>query len=195
MQVVAESMRHPGWDFVHKDKVPTSPGVFTEPRKAAFLESIQIGDRLMARHDPLIAHEEFAAYIGSLTNARGVRLARSMSGFVRARTDSTMETWLRLVVWDAGFPDPMVNYPVTAAGQSRFLDLAWPELRIDLEFHGRQHFYEWEQAYGDVQRRGQLQMEGWVTVEATEEQLISPGKLLHRLGAVFASQRSARWRG
>jgi hypothetical protein len=192
VQVAEELMRGPGWDFAQKDRVPTSPGVFTEPRKAAFLASVQIGDRLLARHDPLMTHEDFAAYIDNLTNMRGVRLARSVSKFVRAGTDSTMESWLRLVVWDAGFPDPVVNLRVIAAGRTRFLDLAWPDLKIDLEFHGRQHFHDWEQAYGDVQRRGQLQMEGWVTVEATEEQLISPGKLLQRLGAVFAAGRKAQ---
>jgi hypothetical protein len=84
----------------------------------------------------------------------------------------------------------VVNHSVTTArGQSRYLDLAWPDLMIDLEFHGRQHFHEWEQAYRDVQRRGQLQVQEWTTIEVTEEDLISPGSLLYRLGAVFATQR------
>jgi hypothetical protein len=192
MQVTAALMHGPGWDFTRRHLVPTSPGVFTEPRKAAFLEAVQIGDQLVMRKNPLVGFDDFAQYVGSATNMRGVRAARSVFGLVRARTDSTMESWLRLAVWDAGFPDPVVNHPVTVAGKSRFLDLAWPELGIDLEFHGRQHFYEYEQAYGDLARRNQLQLGGWVLVEATESDLMSPGGLLQRLGAVFAAQRAKR---
>jgi hypothetical protein len=31
------------------------------------------------------------------------------------------------------------------------------------------------QGYNDVHRRGQLQVQGWTTIEATEDDLISPG--------------------
>jgi hypothetical protein len=192
MQITAQLMRGPGWDPTRKHETPTTPGVFLEPRKTAFLEAVQVGDRLMARKNPLVAHGDFASYVRSAVNVRGVGSGRVVFGHLRPGTDSTMESWLRLVVWDAGFPDPVVNHPVTAAGRSRFLDLAWPELMIDLEFHGRQHFHEWEQAYNDVHRRGQLQVQGWTTIEATEDDLISPGALLYRLGVVFTARRTAR---
>jgi hypothetical protein len=188
-QVTAELMRGPGWDPLCRSAIPTSPGVFAEPRKAAFCESVQIGDQLIRRTNPLINHQEFTAYVATLTKMHGAQLARTVFAHLRARTDSTMESWLRLVVWDAGFPDPAVNHKVSVDEQTRYLDLAWPELMIDLEFHGRQHFHEWDQAYGDVRRRGQLQLGGWTTIEATERDLTSPGKLLQRLDALFTARR------
>jgi hypothetical protein len=127
MQVTAALLRGPGWDFTRKNLVPTSPGMFTEPRKAAFLQAVQIGDQLVRRKNPLVEFDDFASYVASAARVRGVGIARSVFGWVRARTDSTMESWLRLIVWDAGFPDPVVNHPVTVVGKPRFLDLAWPE--------------------------------------------------------------------
>ncbi|MDR1150929.1 MAG: hypothetical protein LBK72_00390 [Bifidobacteriaceae bacterium] len=192
VRVTVDLMRGPGWDPRHADRVPTSPGIFAEPRKAAFLESVQVGDQLVTRTNPVIAYEQFAEYITTLAAARGAPLARSVFTHVRPNTDSTMESWLRLVVWDAGFPDPVVNHRVNAAGKTRILDLAWPELMIDLEFHGRQHFHESERAYDDVRRRGQLQLAGWTTIEVVENDLISPGRLLQRLDALFTARRAIR---
>jgi hypothetical protein len=192
VRVTADLMLGPGWDPAHRGKVPTGPGVFAEARKAAFLESVQIGDQLLARSNPLVTYKEFAEYITALTDMHGARLARTVFDHVRARTDSTMESWLRLVVWDAGFPDPVVNHKVSVGERTRYLDLAWPELMIDLEFHGRQHFYEYEQARDDVTRRGQLQLAGWTTIEATESDLKKPGHLLQQIDALFTARQAPR---
>jgi very-short-patch-repair endonuclease len=96
-----------------------------------------------------------------------------------------METWLRLVVWDTGFPEPVVNHMVRLNGRRRFLDLAWPREKIALEYHGRQHFEESPQAYDDMVRRGALQDAGWRLVEAAHGDLTDPTGLLRRLANAF----------
>jgi very-short-patch-repair endonuclease len=35
-----------------------------------------------------------------------------------------------------GLPDPRINYPVRVGGRRRYLDLAWPEAKVAVEFDG-----------------------------------------------------------
>lgn len=47
-----------------------------------------------------------------------------------------METALRLILADAGLPEPECGYPLSGIG---WLDLAWPEYRVLAEYDGDQH--------------------------------------------------------
>jgi hypothetical protein len=54
---------------------------------------------------------------------------------------SPMETRLRLLIVDAGLPRPQVQW-VVQDGPARtavWLDLAWPELKIGIEYEGEIH--------------------------------------------------------
>jgi hypothetical protein len=169
------------------ERRPTARGLFVDPGKRRFLEAIQVADALMRRQNPKLTEDQFRDHIAGLGRRRGVRTIRELAAHARAGTDSLTETWLRLIVWDAGFPVPEVNHPVAAGGSTRFLDLAWPELKIDLEFQGRQHFENQAQAFSDFQRRSQLGALGWRTVEAVYGDLAAPGALVQRLAAAFAA--------
>jgi hypothetical protein len=188
-QVAAELMSEHRW-LPGSEPFPTARGLFTDPGKHRFLEAVQVADALMRRRHPKLDEAKFREHIANLGRRNGVRAIRELAGHARARTDSLAETWLRLIVWDAGFPTPEVNYPVTTRGQNRFLDLAWPELKIDLEFHGRQHFESQTQAFDDFQRRSQLSASGWRLVEAVNGDLTTPGTLIERLAAAFAAART-----
>jgi hypothetical protein len=165
-----------------------SRGLFLEGSRQAFLQCVQLGDALVDRQHPLINYGHFSAHISGLTNMRGIRAVREAFRHVRPRTDSPNETWLRLVVVDAGFPEPKVNHVVRLNQRDRFLDLGWPERKVALEYHGAQHFTDPDQARDDVWRRGQLQAAGWIVVEAVYGDLLQPGALIGRLTAAFSGR-------
>jgi very-short-patch-repair endonuclease len=158
-------------------------GRFTSPTKRQFLAAVQLGDVLIRRDRPLTSIDELGACTDA-TKGPGMRLARAALARLRPRTDSLMESWLRLVVWDAGFPEPRVNHEIRFASGRRYLDLSWPESKIALEYHGRQHFEDADQAYQDFGRRAWLHDMGWTLVEAVHADLLDPSALLGRLGAL-----------
>jgi very-short-patch-repair endonuclease len=175
--------RETGWGAWDSEPAATR-GLFETPAKRAFLESVQLGDALLRRQTPLCWQEQLdecaQADVGP-----GSKLVHEASKQVRARTDSFMETWLRLVVWDAGFPDPEVNFEVAGNGWRYLLDLAWPDRMINLEYHGRQHFEKSDQSYKDVPRRARLQDAGWSIHEAVYADLREPAGMLRRLARSF----------
>jgi hypothetical protein len=145
------------------------------------LEAVQLGDALVRRQNRRVAPEQLTACAGAVGRASGARLVRQAHRLIRPGTDSLMETWLRLVVWDAGFPDPEVNWVIGIDGRRRYLDLAWPAQKVGLEYHGRQHFDQSSQAFDDMVRRGELQQAGWTLVEAAFQDLREPLAVLVRL--------------
>ncbi|MDR1394296.1 MAG: hypothetical protein LBJ62_10100 [Bifidobacteriaceae bacterium] len=170
-----------------RDWIASAPGVFEHPRKVRFLQIIQLGEALTRRSNPVLTQDNFAARIAAwVPRHPGKPLVRELFSHVRCRTDSVAETWLRLAVIDAGFPEPVVNHGVFGPSGWRYLDLSWPDRLIALEYHGRQHFDNPSQSYEDVGRRGELQAAGWTVIEATRRDLRQPGELLRRLGAAFA---------
>ncbi|MDR1188662.1 MAG: hypothetical protein LBK95_14625 [Bifidobacteriaceae bacterium] len=167
---------------------PADRGSFVDGSKLALLQAVQLGDALTRRHRPLVSPDRFAAQMGLLTGMAGVQAVRETFGLIRPGTDSPNETWLRLVVIDAGFPEPTVNHKLELGRRTRFLDLSWPDRLIALEYQGGQHFDDPRQSRDDLQRRGQLQTAGWVMVEAVYHDLHHPGELIGRLTAAFAGR-------
>jgi hypothetical protein len=167
---------------------PAMLGNFLDGRKLALLQTVQLGDGLMRRKDPLIRPDQFAAQVDRLVGARRQSGVREAFKLVRPGTDSPNETWTRLVVIDAGFPEPAVNHQFKLARRGGYLDLSWPERLIALEYHGGQHFDDSTQSRDDLQRRGQLQAAGWVIVEAVYRDLLHPGDLIGRLTAAFSGR-------
>ncbi|MGI9163655.1 MAG: hypothetical protein ACR2JI_12155 [Mycobacterium sp.] len=97
---------------------------------------------------------------------RGVRGRRRVPGllrFVDAGAQSPKETWLRLVLIEAGFPRPQTQIPVPAPdGYHRyFLDLGWPEYMVAVEYDGEQHRTDPAQYRADVLRAEYIDGLGW----------------------------------
>lgn len=68
---------------------------------------------------------------------------------VRENTDSFPETLLRLTLMQHGLPCPQVNYclelssGIESRGEQLFLDLAYPQARVAVEYDGQQHAWQW----------------------------------------------------
>ena len=86
--------------------------------------------------------------------------------FLKGDTDSSMETRLRLTLQRFGLPAPEVNFMVEnpVSGAMMLLDMAYPKLKIAIEYDGRFHDLQWE---ADVERRKMLDELGWDVIQVT----------------------------
>ena len=116
--------------------------------------------------------------------------ACSISGPRRA--ESPPESWLRLVLIENGFPLPEVNWVIaTPDGRELVrLDLAWPRLRICMEYDG------WEtMPVGrpqDDARAAELRRHGWIVIRVDVDGLRDVRQLVTELRAAFA-KRGYTW--
>lgn len=90
--------------------------------------------------------------------------ARRAAALVRAGAESPMETRVRLLLIWAGFPEPGVNLSVSHGSGTFRLDLSWPDLRLAVEYDGKQHRTDLNQWDSDILRREWLQRNGWTVV-------------------------------
>lgn len=130
-------------------------------------------------------------------------LALRAAGLVRAGVDSPMESRLRMLLVLAGLPEPVVDHhDVDEFGRVlRRYDLSFPGVRLAIEYDGRQHAesdHQWER---DVERREQLDNEGWRIVVVLSKGIYrEPERTLERVAAAMrerglrATVTSQEWR-
>lgn len=136
----------------------------------------------------LASAASLAGVLASWGRNVGATRMRAALPQVRPGVESPMETLTRLIIVDAGFPEPVVGYRVHA-GQVFIgrVDLAYPELKIAVEYDGEYH-WDPEQAKKDVARINRLQEAGWLVIRITSDDLFK------RRAAFFAQLRAARKR-
>ena len=101
---------------------------------------------------------------------RGVSKMRRALRLMRRHTISSQETRSRIVLLRYGLPCPEVNYAIRLKGYSHvfFADMAYPDLKIIIEYDGRHHASRW---LADSKRREALEDEGWLYIQVTAENL------------------------
>lgn len=157
-------------DSVLDDEVTSVRGIpvttvertaFDVARRGPFLSALQ-------RLDALARATHFDA--GDVTEVltahpfvRGRRRVARLLSLIDAGAQSPKETWLRLVLIEAGFPPPRTQIPVLAPdGYPRyFLDMGWEEYLVAVEYDGEQHRTDTAQYRGDVLRSEYLDSLGW----------------------------------
>ena len=129
--------------------------------------------------------------LSNRADRRGTARAGELLPLITGRADSPPESWLKLLVVQAGFPQPADQFPVLdAVACVRYvLDLCWPELRIALEYDGYESHEH--RADGDARRDRDLERRGWITIRATAEDLHAPEALLDRLDEAFRLRGAA----
>ncbi len=123
------------------------------------VDLVVLGDSLVGRG--VVTPAELVAAASS--TRRGARTARRAAALVREGVDSAMESRSRMLILLAGLPEPVVNYTIyDDAGRVWLrLDLSYPELRLAVEYDGRQHAESTRQWERDVGRREELDGLGW----------------------------------
>lgn len=99
----------------------------------------------------------------------GVPKTREALELARAGVDSPKETQTRLAIIGAGLPEPVVQHAVHDAGRLvATVDLAYPELKIAIEYEGDGHRTDRDQWRIDIQRQRRLEELGWIVIRLTE---------------------------
>jgi very-short-patch-repair endonuclease len=122
-------------------------------------------DFLVARHRPLATIEELRHEVKVMGDVPGRALARALRD-VREGAESPEETRLRLILTRAGLPDPELNWDlrdITGRLIAR-LDLAYPALRVGVEYDGRVHAEDARQFESDADRWSAIARAGWTHV-------------------------------
>lgn len=109
---------------------------------------------------------EVLAMIRLHPGSRHVRRLKTALARHDPGAQSPQETWLRLVVTDAGYPRPRTQIPVDCGdGYPRYyLDLGWEDEMIGMEYDGAHHRSDPQQARHDIVRHEVLVELGWTVI-------------------------------
>jgi hypothetical protein len=146
----------------------------------------------MAGEEHDVMRKKLAERVRRRLDRRGTIQAASVVDLASPRAEAPPESWLRMQLVEHGFPIPEVNWPVNAIdGQEIFrLDLAWPQLRVGLEYDG--YAAHVGRAALDAARAEDLRRRGWIIVRADVEDLAASYRLETELRAAFA-ERGYSW--
>ncbi|GAB3028165.1 endonuclease domain-containing protein [Mycobacterium bourgelatii] len=104
------------------------------------------------------------------TGARGTQRLLNILPLVDGGAASPKETWLRLLLIDAGFPTPETQIPVSenlwAVG---VVDMGWERYKIGVEYDGDQHRTDRRRYVGDLKRLRKLERLGWIIIRVINE--------------------------
>lgn len=156
----------------------------------ALHELVAAGDSLLRRSDapsrrapldladPLYRPDELADVVARRAGARGIRRAREALALVRSGVDSAPESRLRMLILDAGLPEPVVNCWIVGADGRRVSrpDLQYPQYRIALEYEGEHHLLDAAQWSRDIERDERLRALGWTVLRFSSAHL-RPGNV------------------
>ncbi len=158
--------------------------VTTAARTALDLARHQLRDTAVAHLDALAAATGFSAgealaLADRYRGARGVRRARRTLGLMDGGAQSPKETWLRLLLIDAGLPRPRTQIRVSDGFNEAFIDVGYEEPMIGLDYDGSHHSVDRRQYVHDIGRSELLERQGWIAIRVVAEH--SRRFVVHRL--------------
>ncbi|WFE25000.1 DUF559 domain-containing protein [Solwaraspora sp. WMMD791] len=124
-------------------------------------------------HRRLFKVDTLTCYLNAHPRGRGIAQLRELVGLAEPRTESPMESQLRLLLHDAGLPRPTAQYEVRLP-TGRFIarvDLAYPQWRIAIEYEG-DHHRERATFRRDISRYNALRAAGWLTLRFTANDVL-----------------------
>jgi len=132
--------------------------------------------------EPLASMAQLSAAI-DVGRRIGIGRLRTALPFVRTRSGSRPETRLRLLLVAAGLPEPELNADVFDGGRHLgCVDLAYPSLRIAIEYEGEHHLLDPQQWASDIQRYERLTAAGWTVIRVTKTDLFgTPAEVVARV--------------
>ena len=100
---------------------------------------------------------------------RGVVQLRELIEIADARAESPGESRTRLCIVDDGLPVPELQFSVVVGGRELFrLDLAFPRLRVCVEYDGVEFHTSNRDVMHDRERRDWLRAHGWTVIVVTK---------------------------
>lgn len=116
---------------------------------------------------------------------KGLRRTDQVLDLVDAGAESPKETWLRLLLIDAGFPRPQTQIPVLDPdGYPRYhLDMGWEDMMIAVEYDGDDH-RERPRWGRDIKRAEYLAYLGWTHIRVVAGD--RRPEIIHRVSRAWA---------
>jgi very-short-patch-repair endonuclease len=156
----------------------------TSPTRTAFdclrllrgAERVVVADALT--HLGRTTVRELREYFAGQQRLRNLRVGEALLDDIEPLAESPTESRLRLAVVTAGLPRPVAQFEVyTPAGAFvARVDLAYPELRLAIEYDGAWH---WKRRREDDRRRDALRALGWtVLVYSADDLYNSPERIV-----------------
>ena len=102
---------------------------------------------------------------------RGMKAARTALELVDGGAQSPKETWLRLLLLQAGFPPLQTQITVRNewGWAEAHLDMGWEDIKVAVEYDGDQHRSSRYQYVKDIRRLEMLERNGWIVVRVVAE--------------------------
>lgn len=183
VELIWTNNHHPKGIITRRERISTDEVVIVDGMSLATPSRTAFD---LGRHLPLtqaVIHLDALARKTGLTTDEVVRLAeryrgaRGVRGFREAielmdgGAQSPKESWLRLLLIDAGYPKPHTQIPVVDdwGNEFAFLDMGWREMKIAVEYDGDQHRKDRDQYVWDERRLRRLLSIGWLHVKVIAE--------------------------
>ncbi|HEU0189670.1 MAG TPA: hypothetical protein VFR17_00100 [Mycobacterium sp.] len=170
--------------------------VTTRARTAFDLARHLPRDRALARLDALMRAapctvDDVLALAERYPGARGLKQLRRLIPLVDGGAESPKETWLRLLLIDAGFPIPTTQIPVYLNRRLfAVLDNGWEEFKVSAEYDGEVHRLLRHSYVKDHYRERMLPKLGWLNVRVIKEDSVDGV-----IDRVCDALRSRGWQG
>lgn len=166
----------------------------TNPARTAFDLARHLPRGVAVAHlDALSAATGLAAadvvqLIARNKGARGVRQCQPALSLMDGGAQSPKESWLRLVLVDAGLPRPATQIEVRGSYGCplAYLDMGWDGPMVAVEYDGDQHRSDRTQYVKDIRRLQLVEDLGWRVVRVVNED--RPGLILKRVHAALAAR-------
>lgn len=183
----------PRGDHIENDEIEVIDGisVTTSARTALDLGCWYPTMTAVAAIDALARATEFKSadldlLIDRYPGRRGITRARRAATLFDIGAQSPKESWLRVILIEAGVPRPQTQIPVwDEFGEAfAYLDMGWPERKVAVEYDGEHHRTDQRQYRWDSRRREGLERLGWIVVRVLARD--RPVEIVHRVRDALA---------
>lgn len=148
-------------------------------------EAVKRMDALM--HAQAFSAEDVVLLAKRHAGARGLRRLRTALPLVDGGAASPKETWLRLLLIDAGFPVPETQIPVVDGFYPvGWVDMGWRQYQVAAEYDGDHHRKDRRTYVNDQRRAHKIAALGWNVVRVIAED--KPADIIKRVHAALAGR-------
>ncbi|WP_353114163.1 hypothetical protein [Microbacterium sp.] len=189
------------WSLAGAKLIDPIAAFFTCAKEVTLLDAVVIIDALIsdAGNYPArgarrpVRAEDVGQRLDEWGRFPGCGTVRRALALARPHVESPKETETRMLLLAHGLPEPEVQHEVRSRdGLIARVDLAYPSLRIAIEYEGDGHRTGKEQWRADIRRQRDLEDLGWTVIRITELDLRDGGaSVVARLRGVFPTQREA----
>lgn len=154
-------------------------------------DALACADQVLAmvpQHERVELRATVEAQIMARPDPRGRRRGLVLLDLASGLAESPAESWFLLRLFDAGLPLPQRQHPVCdiSGREIYWLDFAWPELRIAVEYDG--YAAHRGRELRDAARAEDLRRRGWHVIRATSADLRDPSRVVAEVHVAFAAR-------